>query len=223
MAVGVAAWVNADRRRVTSDDRESVARSSVRLAVFAIRPSAVRGRVVPLVRVHRPVRVLLLIHMSPFDHPSLSLGPRARSVRAVAGQSRAVRRERGGPRRLSARNFPARQAVGQPRISPCSAGRRRHPSRSVTKPLPLWVPRWRFMRTASVNSSCSGFANLSTGRKEVPARRHYGTRTPRSRLLPANWPCRVRHAVSHVMHSLSSKACCPIGTSPIWPPHPWDT
>ena len=47
MAVCVAAWVNADRRRVTSDDRESVARSSVRLAVFAIRPSAVRGRVVP--------------------------------------------------------------------------------------------------------------------------------------------------------------------------------
>ena len=78
------------------------------------------------------------------------------------------------------------------------------------------------MRTASVNSSCSGFANLRTGRKEVPARRHYGTRTPRSRLLPANWPCRVRHAVSHVMHSLSSKARCPIGTSPIWPPRPWD-
>ena len=109
------------------------------------------------------------------------------------------------------------------RISPCSADRRRHPSRSVTKPLPLWVPRWRFMRTASVNSSCSGSANLRTGRKVVPARRHYGTRTPRSRLLPANWPCRVRHAVSHVMHSLSSKARCPIGTSPIWPPHPWDT
>ena len=82
-------------------------------------------------------------------------------MRAVAGQSRAVRRERGGPRRLSARNFPARQAVGQPRISPCSADRRRHPSRSVTKPLPLWVPRWRFMRTASVNSSCSGSANLT--------------------------------------------------------------
>ena len=92
--------------------------------------------------------------MSPSDHPSLSLGPRARSVRAVAGQSRAVRRERGGPRRQSARNLPVHQAVGQPRISPCSAGRRRHPSRSVTKPLPLWVPRWRFMRTASVNSSC---------------------------------------------------------------------
>ena len=140
--------------------------------------------------------------MSPFDHPSLSLGPRARSVRAVAGQSRAVRRERGGPRRQSARNLPARQAVGQPRISPCSADRRRHPSRSVTKPLPLWVPRWRFMRTASVNSSCSGFANLSTGRKEVPARRHYGTRTPRSRLLPANWPCRVRHAVSVLLQCL---------------------
>ncbi len=156
-------------------------------------------------------------------NPSLSLGPRARSVRAVAGQSRAVRRERGGPRRQSARNLPARQAVGQPRISPCSAGRRRHPSRSVTKPLPLWVPRWRFMRTASVNSSCSGFANLSTGRKEVPARRHYGMRTHLSRLLPVNWPCRVRHAVSHVMRSLSSKARCPIGTSPIWLPRPWDT
>lgn len=65
MAVGVAAWVNADRRRVTSDDRESVARSSVRLAVFAIRPSAVRGRVVPLVRVRRPVRVPFRVHMSP--------------------------------------------------------------------------------------------------------------------------------------------------------------
>ena len=154
---------------------------------------------------------------------SLSLGPRARSVRAVAGQSRAVRRERGGPRRQSARNLPVHQAVGQPRISPCSAGRRRHPSRSVTKPLPLWVPRWRFMRTASVNSSCSGFANLSTGRKVVPARRHYGMRTHLSRLLPVNWPCRVRHAVSHVMRSLSSKARCPIGTSPIWLPHPWDT
>lgn len=124
---------------------------------------------------------------------------------------------------LSARNFPARQAVGQPRISPCSADRRRHPSRSVTKPLPLWVPRWRFMRTASVNSSCNGSASLRTGRKVVPARRHYGMRTHRSRLLPANWPCRVRHAVSHVMHSLSSKARCPIGTSPIWLPHPWDT
>ena len=139
--------------------------------------------------------------MSPSDHPSLSLGPRARSVRAVAGQSRAVRRERGGPRRQSARNLPVHQAVGQPRISPCSAGRRRHPSRSVTKPLPLWVPRWRFMRTASVNSSCNGSANLRTGRKVVPARRHYGMHTHRSRLLPANWPCRVRHAVSHVMHS----------------------
>ena len=113
------------------------------------------------------------------------------------------------PGLVSARNLPVHQAVGQPRISPCSAGRRRHPSRSVTKPLPLWVPRWRFMRTASVNSSCSGFANLRTGRKEVPARRHYGMRTHRSRLLPANWPCRVRHAVSHVMHSLSSKARCP--------------
>ena len=79
--------------------------------------------------------------MSPSDHPSLSLGPCARSVRAVAGQSRAVRRERGGPRRQSARNLPVHQAVGQPRISPCSAGRRRHPSRSVTKPLPLWVPQ----------------------------------------------------------------------------------
>ena len=111
--------------------------------------------------------------MSPSDHPSLSLGPRARSVRAVAGQSRAVRRERGGPRRQSARNLPVHQAVGQPRISPCSAGRRRHPSRSVTKPLPLWVPRWRFMRTASVNSSCNGSANLRTGRKVVPARSAY--------------------------------------------------
>ncbi len=169
-----------------------------------------------------PALIRWLVHV-PSDHPSLSLGQRARSMRAVAGQSRAVRRERGGPRRQSARNLPVHQAVGQPRISPCSAGRRRHPSRSVTKPLPLWVPRWRFMRTASVNSSCSGFANLRTGRKEVPARRHYGTRTPRSRLLPANWPCRVRHAVSHVMHSLSSKARCPIGTSPIWLPHPWDT
>ena len=89
MAVGVAAWVNADRRRVTSDDRESVARSSVRLASFAIRPGVVRGRVVPLVRVRRPVRVPFRVHMSPSDHPSLSLGPRARSVRAVAGQSRA--------------------------------------------------------------------------------------------------------------------------------------
>ena len=70
MAVSVAAWVNADRRRVTSDDRESVARSSVRLAVFAIRPSAVRGRVVPLVRVRRPVRVPFRVHMSPSDHPT---------------------------------------------------------------------------------------------------------------------------------------------------------
>ena len=70
------------------------------------------------------------------------------------------------------------------------------------------------MRTALVNSSCSGFANLSTGRKVVPARRHYGMRTHLSRLLPVNWPCRVRHAVSHVMHSLSSKARCPIGTLP---------
>lgn len=53
--------------------------------------------------------------MSPFDHPSLSLGPRARSMRAVAGQSRAVRRERGGQRRLSARNLPARfcRSVGR--------------------------------------------------------------------------------------------------------------
>ena len=169
-----------------------------------------------------PALIRWLVHV-PSDHPSLSLGQRARSMRAVAGQSRAVRRERGGPRRQSARNLPVHQAVGQARISLCSAGRRRHPSRSVTKPLPLWVPRWRFMRTASVNSSCSGFANLSTGRKVVPARRHYGMRTPRSRLLPVNWPCRVRHAVSHVMHSLSSKARCPIGTSPIWPPHPWDT
>lgn len=30
------------------------------------------------------------------------------TVRAVAGQSRAVRRERGGPRRQSARDLPAR-------------------------------------------------------------------------------------------------------------------
>ena len=119
MAVGVAAWVNADRRRVTSDDRESVARSSVRLAVFAIRPSAVRGRVVPLVCVRRPVRVPFRVHMSPSDHPSLSLGPRARSVRAVAGQSRAVRRERGGPRRLSARNLPARFCRSVRRGSAC--------------------------------------------------------------------------------------------------------
>ena len=46
---------------------------------------------------------------------SLSLGLRARSVRVVAGQSRAARRERGGPRRLSARNLPARiiQAVSR--------------------------------------------------------------------------------------------------------------
>ena len=182
---------------------------------IALRLDAVR-------RPGAPALIRWLVHV-PSDHPSLSLGQRARSMRAVAGQSRAVRRERGGPRRQSARNLPVHQAVGQPRISPCSAGRRRHPSRSVTKPLSLWVPRWRFMRTASVNSSCSGFANLSTGRKEVPARRHYGTRTPRSRLLPANWPCRVRHAVSHVMRNLSSKAHCPIGTSPIWPPHPWDT
>ena len=181
----------------------------------APRPDAVRGPGVPAL-------IRWLVHV-PSDHPSLSLGQRARSMRAVAGQSRAVRRERGGPRRQSARNLPVHQAVGQPRISPCSAGRRRHPSRSVTKPLPLWVPRWRFMRTASVNSSCSGFANLSTGRKEVPARRHYGMRTHRSRLLPANWPCRVRHAVSHVMRNLSSKAHCPIGTSPIWLPRPWDT
>lgn len=65
------------------------------------------------------------------------------------------------------------------------------------------------MRTASVNSSCNGSANLRTGRKVVPARRHYGMHTHRSRLLPANWPCRVRHAVSHVMHSLSSKATLP--------------
>ena len=67
-----------------------VARPSVWLAAFALRPGTVRGRVVPLVRVRRSVRVLLLIHMSPFDHPSLSLGQRARSMRAVAGQSRAV-------------------------------------------------------------------------------------------------------------------------------------
>ena len=182
---------------------------------IALRLDAVR-------RPGAPALIRWLVHV-PSDHPSLSLGQRARSMRAVAGQSRAVRRERGGPRRQSARNLPVHQAVGQPRISPCSAGRRRHPSRSVTKPLPLWVPRWRFMRTASVNSSCNGSANLRTGRKVVPARRHYGMRTHRSRLLPANWPCRVRHAVSHVMHSLSSKARCPIGTSPIWPPHPWDT
>lgn len=77
-------------------------------AAFALRPGTVRGRVVPLVRVRRPVRVPFRVHMSPSDHPSLSLGPRARSVRAVAGQSRAVRRERGGPRRQSARNLPAR-------------------------------------------------------------------------------------------------------------------
>ena len=40
---------------------------------------------------------------------------RVRSTRAVAGQSRAVRRERGGPRRLSARNLPARfcRSVGR--------------------------------------------------------------------------------------------------------------
>lgn len=98
MAVGVAAWVNADRRRVTSDDRESVARSSVRLAVFAIRPSAVRGRVVPLVRVRRPVRVPFRVHMSP---------PIIRVCRSVphplacsaAGQAKAGQRERGGSRR----------------------------------------------------------------------------------------------------------------------------
>ena len=94
---------------VRSDDREFVARPSVRLAAFALRPGTVRGRVVPLVRVHRsvrvPFRVPFRVRMSPSDHPSLSLGPRARSVRAVAGQSRAVRRERGGPRRQSARMF----------------------------------------------------------------------------------------------------------------------
>ena len=182
---------------------------------IALRLDAVR-------RPGAPALIRWLVHV-PSDHPSLSLGQRARSMRAVAGQSRAVRRERGGPRRQSARNLPVHQAVGQPRISPCSAGRRRHPSRSVTKPLPLWVPRWRFMRTASVNSSCNGSANLRTGRKVVPARRHYGMRTRRSRLLPANWPCRVRHAVSHVMRNLSSKAHCPIGTLPIWLPRPWDT
>ena len=182
---------------------------------IALRLDAVR-------RPGAPALIRWLVHV-PSDHPSLSLGQRARSMRAVAGQSRAVRRERGGPRRQSARNLPVHQAVGQPRISPCSAGRRRHPSRSVTKPLPLWVPRWRFMRTASVNSSCNGSANLRTGRKVVPARRHYGMHTHRSRLLPANWPCRVRHAVSHVMRNLSSKAHCPIGTLPIWLPRPWDT
>ena len=182
---------------------------------IALRLDAVR-------RPGAPALIRWLVHV-PSDHPSLSLGQRARSMRAVAGQSRAVRRERGGPRRQSARNLPVHQAVGQPRISPCSADRRRHPSRSVTKPLPLWVPRWRFMRTASVNSSCNGSANLRTGRKVVPARRHYGMRTRRSRLLPANWPCRVRHAVSHVMRNLSSKAHCPIGTLPIWLPRPWDT
>ena len=80
MAVSVAAWVNTDSA-VTSDDREFVARPSVWLAALVLRPGTVHGRVVPLVRVHRPVRVLLLIHMSPFDHPSLSLGPRARSTR----------------------------------------------------------------------------------------------------------------------------------------------
>lgn len=59
MAVSVAAWVNTDSPRVTSDDREFVARPSVWLAALALHPGTVRGRVVPLVRVHRPVRVLL--------------------------------------------------------------------------------------------------------------------------------------------------------------------
>ena len=61
-----------------------------------------------------PALIRWLVHV-PSDHPSLSLGQRARSMRAVAGQSRAARRERGGPRRLSARNLPARfcQAVSR--------------------------------------------------------------------------------------------------------------
>ena len=61
-----------------------------------------------------PALIRWLVHV-PSDHPSLSLGQRARSMRAVAGQSRAVRRERGGPRRLSARNLPARfsRSVGR--------------------------------------------------------------------------------------------------------------
>ena len=52
-----------------SDGRESVARPSVRLAAFVLRPGTVRGRVVPLVRVRRPVRVPFRVHMSPSDHP----------------------------------------------------------------------------------------------------------------------------------------------------------
>ena len=79
MAVGVAAWVNADRRRVTSDDRESVARSSVRLAVFAVR--------VPF-RVHMSPPIIRVCRSVP--HPLAC---------SAAGQSKAGQRERGGSRR----------------------------------------------------------------------------------------------------------------------------
>ena len=81
MAVGVAAWVNADRRRVTSDDWESVARPAC-----------------------------LFCALSP-----ARLGPRDAN-----GEARAVYRH-GPPRSLL--------SGGQPKISPCSAGLLRHPTR----------------------------------------------------------------------------------------------
>ena len=123
MAVSVAAWVNTDspglRRMIASLSPGLVSGlppspSIPALFVGVWFPSC--ASIVPSVSFSSficPLSIIRVCHSA-----------RAPVPRAVAGQSRAVRRERGGPRRLSARNLPARQAVGQPRISPCSADRR---------------------------------------------------------------------------------------------------
>ena len=91
--------------------------SRIRFASVAFVPG-VAPRLDAVRRPGAPALIRWLVHV-PSDHPSLSLGQRARSMRAVAGQSRAVRRERGGPRRLSARNLPARFCRSVRRGSAC--------------------------------------------------------------------------------------------------------
>ena len=93
---------------------------------IALRLDAVR-------RPGAPALIRWLVHV-PSDHPSLSLGQRARSMRAVAGQSRAVRRERGGPRRQSATEPPRSSSGRTAADQPCSAGLLRHPAPDLALP-----------------------------------------------------------------------------------------
>ena len=109
--------------------------------------------------------------MSPFDHRVCHFGQRAPFVApspASLGPCDANGEARVVYRHGTSCSSSGRSAADHPG---CSGRPTATPEQECHK-APPGVPRWRFMRTASVNSSCSGFANLSTGRKVVP---HAGT------------------------------------------------